>query len=52
MSDRIEQSLKKEVFDLIYVEGVYIGQYAMGIKDVPKIICPYGFPISQCLAAI
>lgn len=44
MSDRIEQSFKKEAFDLVHVEGAHMGQYAMGIKDVPKIICPHDSP--------
>ncbi len=44
MSSRIERALQKEVFDLIHVEGAYMGQYVMGIKDIPKIICPHDSP--------
>ncbi|MBP7162213.1 MAG: glycosyltransferase [Candidatus Omnitrophica bacterium] len=44
MSDRIEQSFKKENFDLIHVEGAHMGQYVMGIKDIPKIVCPHDSP--------
>lgn len=44
MSDRIDQSFKRENFDLIHVEGAHMGQYVMGIKGIPKIICPHDSP--------